>query len=171
MVVLESERIYLRRFMASDVDAIFAYRSLPEVALFQYWDPYTREDVSDFINRNINSDLNILNEWNGFAIICKKDDTLIGDCAIKISDTSAEIGCNISPTYQSQGFAKESLSLLIDSCFAKKRVDVVEGITDSNNIPSIRLMEALGMERLLDFEEKIICKDIWSVEHKYFLRK
>ena len=69
MQILESERIYLRNFATSDVNAIFSYRSLNEVALYQYWHPYTRKQALKFISQNKNSDFNILNKWNGFAVI------------------------------------------------------------------------------------------------------
>ncbi|MFV0420489.1 MAG: GNAT family N-acetyltransferase [Dysgonomonas sp.] len=171
MEVLESKRIYMRNFIASDVDAIFLYRSLEEVAQYQYWYPYTIEQILEFVNQNKDSDLNILNKWNGFAIINKENNTLIGDCALKIIGDSAEIGCNISPVYQNRGFAKESLQLLITTCFKMNGIGMVYGITDSKNTPSIQLMTALGMIKSLDFEEKIICKDIPSTEYKYYIRK
>ena len=171
MKIPESERIYLRNFAASDIDAIFSYRSLVEIALYQYWDPYTREQTLEFINRNKNSDLNVLDKWNGFAIVNKIENVLIGDCAVKISEYSAEIGCNISPVYQNRGFAKEAIQLLIHTCFCIANIDMVYGITDSNNATSIRLMETLGMIKDNNFEEKTICKGIPCIEHKYFLKK
>ena len=171
MKMLESERVYLRRFNISDVDAIYSYRSLPEIAKYQYWHPYTKEDVVKFIDQNMNSDLSISDEWNGFAIINKQDETLIGDCAINIMESSAEIACNISPAYQKQGFAKETLQLLIDKCFSIHNLNNVYSIIDSNNIASINLMKSLGMKKILDFEETLICKGIPSTEHKYFIDK
>lgn len=157
--------------MASDIDAIFSYRSLEEVALYQYWYPYTKEQTAAFINQNKDSDLNILDKWNGFAIISKTDNTLIGDCAIRITNETAEIGCNISPIYQGKGFAKEALQLLIDASCNKHNIHAIYAIIDSNNFASKRLLESLGMIRLVDFEEESICKNLICIEHKYFLKK
>ena len=38
---IESERLYLRPFGHGDAEAVWAYRSLAEVARYQYWEPYT----------------------------------------------------------------------------------------------------------------------------------
>ena len=167
---LQSDRILIRDITESDTNAIFAYRSLDEIARFQYWEPYTREQTQEFINRCKNPDLSKRGEWLGFAIIYKKNNTLIGDCALKINDKSAEIGCNISPIYQGKGFAKEVLKILISYFFNNIGIEEVYGITDSENKASVRLMKSVGMIRLTEFEEKFICKGIECIEHKYLIR-
>lgn len=48
---IESERLYLRPFGHGDAEAVWAYRSLAEVARYQYWEPYTPEDARSFIER------------------------------------------------------------------------------------------------------------------------
>ena len=47
---IESERLYLRPFGHGDAEAVWAYRSLAEVARYQYWEPYTPEDARSFNN-------------------------------------------------------------------------------------------------------------------------
>lgn len=168
---INSKRILLRNIKEADVDSIFAYRSLEDVARYQYWEPFTKVQTIDFVNKNMNSPLNKKGEWIGLAIINKDDDKLIGDCSIKLNLNNAEIGCNISPEYQHRGFAKEVLELLINCYFNNSDLDEIFGITDSQNKASIKLMESVGMTRAIDFEEKLICKGILSIEHKYYLRK
>lgn len=162
-----SERVLLRPITITDADAIFSYRSLAEVAKYQYWEPFTKEQTLDFVNRNSNPDFGKRGEWIGLAIICKDTGKLIGDCALKIEDDWVEIGCNISPEYQNRGFAKETLELLLDYSSKITGVNEIYGITDSENIASIRLMKSVGMVRIPAFEERIVCKGIISVEHKY----
>lgn len=164
--IFNSGRILLRDIQESDADAIFSYRSLESVARFQYWEPYTREQTLEFIDRCKNPDLSKRREWIGMAIISKEQNRLIGDCSLKVEDESAEIGCNISPLYQGKGFAKEVLKMLISYCFNSIGIKEVYGITDSENEASVRLMKSAGMIRLTEFEEKLICKG----EHKYFIR-
>lgn len=166
-----SKRVLLRPVAITDVEDIFSYRSLAEVARYQYWEPFTKEQTLDFVNRNGNPDFGKKGEWIGLAIISKDTEKLIGDCALKIEGDRTEIGCNISPEYQNCGFAKETLGLLIDYSFKINGVNEVYGITDSANTASIRLMESVGMVRTPDFEERIICKDILSVEHKYSIQR
>lgn len=169
MIIKESQRIYLRDIKPSDTDAIFSYRSLNDVAKYQYWKPYTREDALKFVEQCKDPDLNLRNEWIGLAVILKNTDRLIGDCSIKMNDKNAEVGCNIAPEYQHQGYAKEVLNLLLEICFNDSAIQEVSGIVDSENMTSIRLMESVGMSKLPDYEERIICKGEWCVEHKYVI--
>lgn len=167
--ILASERLYLRFFKPEDVIAVYDYRSLEEVARYQYWEPYTKEQAVAFVEQCINSEPDKKDEWIGLAIVDSINEKLIGDCALRISGQSAEIGCNISPEYQKQGFAKEALLLLVNYCIKLRDIREVFGITDSQNIASIRLMESIGMAKEPDFEESVICKGILSVEYKYCL--
>ncbi len=168
---LSSDRILLRSFQETDTDAIFAYRSLEDIAKYQYWEPYNHEDTLNFIKSNLNSDLSSKEKWVGLAIIRKSDQKLIGDCAIRINKNDAEIGCNISPEYQKFGYAKEALHLLIDYCFQNNAIDEIFGITDSENTASIQLMQSMQMVKSDEFEEQIVCKGNISIEHKYFIKQ
>lgn len=168
---ISSERILLRSIQETDLEAIHSYRSLKEVARYQYWEPFTKEQTADFIDKNKNADLDKREEWIGLVIINKENNKLIGDCSVRVSLDKAEIGCNISPKYQHKAFAKEVLSLLFDYYFSTIGVNEIFGITDSENIASIRLMESMGMIKSPDFEEKLICKEAWSIEHKYSVKK
>lgn len=170
-VSLSSERILLRSIKESDAEAIFAYRSLKEVAKYQYWEPFTKEQTTTFVNNNKDSSLEKREEWIGLVIIHKKDCKLIGDCSLRIGAQSAEIGCNISPEYQNKGFAKEVLNILFEYTFKHTPIEEVFGITDSENKASIQLMESLGMSKSADFEERLICKGVLSIEHKYAIKK
>lgn len=166
---INSDRILLRCISETDIDAIFLYRSLPEVAKYQYWEPFTKEQTVDFVSKCMHPQLDKQDEWIGLAI--EKNGILIGDCAFKVSNGSAEIGCNISPRYQKMGLAKEALSTLINYCFQNKAVDGIMGITDSKNSASIKLMKSLDMKKVPDFENHIICKGEDCIEYKYSLKR
>ncbi|NDV95068.1 N-acetyltransferase [Dysgonomonas sp. 521] len=162
---ISSKRLLLRYIRETDADAIFSYRSLPEVARFQYWEPFTKERTIVFINQCTEADLKKENQWIGLAIEYKGK--VIGDCAFNISNSIMEIGCNISPEYQGMGLAKEALSVLIDHCFKNFEIKEVAGITDSRNTASIRLMESLAMQKVAGFENHIFCKGENCIEYKY----
>ncbi|MDH6307332.1 RimJ/RimL family protein N-acetyltransferase [Dysgonomonas sp. PFB1-18] len=164
-ISINSEKILLRNIQETDIDAIYPYRSLPEIAKYQYWEPFTLERTTDFVNQCIEAYYNSVGQWIGLAI--KYKGNLIGDCAFNISDGILEIGCNISPDYQGKGFAKGALNLLISDCYKRFHINEIIGITDSRNTASIRLMESLGMNRDNDFENHIICKGEDCIEYKY----
>ena len=46
---LESERIVLRRFRDSDTEPFLAYRADPDVARYQSWEDYTRDEAKRFV--------------------------------------------------------------------------------------------------------------------------
>lgn len=165
---LHSERIKLRAILETDTEAIYNYRSLPEVAKYQYWEPFTMEQAHDFVSRCCNPDLDEENQWIGLAIVYQGK--VIGDCAFNISENIAEVGCNISPEYQGMGLARESLNILIHYFLKNRDVKEIIGITDSRNIASVRLMQSLGMVKVPDFETRLVCKGEDCIEHKYAIR-
>jgi RimJ/RimL family protein N-acetyltransferase len=154
---IESKTVLLRRITDDDVDGIIFYRSIKEIAKYQYWEPFTREQTLDFINKYKIFRLNNQDEWNGLIIENVDNNEIIGDCAAKIQGCKLSIGCNISPQYQKQGFAKEALTLLINYYLRNWDINEVYGITDSRNIASIKLMQSLGMKKTR-YEEKVECK-------------
>ncbi|WP_165023925.1 GNAT family N-acetyltransferase [Dysgonomonas sp. ZJ279] len=168
---ISSDRLLMRNFYETDVDSIYSYRSLDSIAKYQYWEPFTKEQTMAFVNQCKNIDLNRIGEWIGLAVIWNEHNKLIGDCAVKVSENIAEIGCNISPEYQNKGIAKEAVTLLLNYCFVNRIVDEVIGITDSENIASIKLMKSVGMTKSTDFEEKVMCKGSWCIEHRYSIKR
>lgn len=168
---LLSDKVLLRSFEEKDTDAIFSYRSMADVARFQYWEPYTRDQTVTFIRQYANADLNKRGEWIGLAIINRNSNELIGDCAVKFNQNKVEIGCNISPLHQNKGFAKDVLNLLFSYCFMIINIDEIYGITDSENIASIKLMKSLQMVKVPNFEEQVTCKGAVCIEHKYSIIK
>lgn len=168
---ISSNRIYLRPFTESDTADVYSYRSLESVAKYQYWNPFTREDTVAFIRENTNSSLEARNTWIGLAIVDRSNDKLIGDCALRINEADAEIGCNISPLYQQKSYAKEAISLLCTFVFENTAVVEVFAVTDADNLASVSLLKAIGMHKDNKFEEKMICKGVLSIEHKYVIKR
>lgn len=164
---IESERLYLRPFGHGDAEAVWAYRSLAEVARYQYWEPYTPEDARSFIERYAGQVPGENQTWTGLAVVLKATGTVIGDCAFYLDGDRAEIGCNISPAYQRRGLAREALQTLVAYCAEVYKVALIRGITDSRNLSSIRLQESLGMVRDRTFENRIQCKGETCTEYRF----
>ncbi len=173
-----TNRLFLRSITEADEDAIYSYRSLEDVARFQYWESFSREQIKLFISRNKGAVPLTPEKWLGFAIVLKSSCKVIGDCAACIKKTSRkedkstpifflEIGCNVSPAYQNQGFAREALAGLIAYYTTHATIKEVCGLTDAENTASARLMRSLGMTRVEGFERRIMCKGKVCVEHTY----
>jgi len=66
--ILQAERLYLRKLEWDDAQAVFSYRTSPEVLRFQYWHPKTVDDVKVFIANQQQIPLDVPNSWYQMAV-------------------------------------------------------------------------------------------------------
>lgn len=169
-LTLESERLLLRNLAETDLDDFLSYRSLPEVAKYQSFHPYTKDKALSFISSQKDAEFGTPGEWLQLGIVLKNGNKLIGDCGIHILDSAphtAEIGCTLSPSYQSKGFAKEALTAVIKFLFEDAGIHRIAETTDAENISSIRLLESLGFRKEGHFIENVFFKGKWGSECQY----
>ncbi len=166
---LETARLTVRRFERSDVGAFLAYRNDPEVAKYQSWESYTKQEAIDLVREMNATEPGTPGEWFQFAIELKQTSTLIGDCGLKTEadGRQAEIGFTFSRAYQRRGFASEAVTRLLDYAFGELDLHRVYAITDQENTPSVALLERLGMRREGNFVENTWFKGRWSSEYLY----
>jgi RimJ/RimL family protein N-acetyltransferase len=166
---LESERLILRRFKASDLAPFLAYRNDPEVARYQTWDSYTEREATAMIEELESLQPGTPGEWLQFAIELKKTGALIGDCALKAEEDGrqAEVGFTLSREHQGKGYAAEAVSRLLDYAFGDLGLHRVVAITDQENEPSFTLLERLGMRREGCFVQNAWFKGRWTSEYLY----
>ena len=50
---IETERLTLRPFHEDDLEGLYAYQSLPEVARYLYWEPRTVEESRSFLRKKM----------------------------------------------------------------------------------------------------------------------
>src|SRR2546421_12612453 len=98
MFQLTSERLIIRNLQKNDLEHFYAYRKEPEVARYQGFNAYNLQEAKDFIESQIANQFGHSGNWQQFGIVLKKEQILIGDCALRLFDTvhkSAEMGCTI----------------------------------------------------------------------------
>jgi [ribosomal protein S5]-alanine N-acetyltransferase len=174
MLQLQSERLLLRNLTETDLDDFLAYRSDPEVARYQGFEPYDRQQAADFIASQKNKAFGIPGEWLQLGIIEKESNRLIGDCAVKLQEHEpriAELGCTISPSFQKKGYAREILLRLMRFLFEENEIHRIVETTDAENISSIKLLESIGFRREGYFVENIWFKGNWGSEYQYAMLK
>ncbi len=147
-------RILLRRLQASDLADFQAYRCDPAVALYQGWKTTSDAEALAFLNDVNKADLFPLGAWCQIAIAQRSDDRLIGDIGIFLSadGDEAEIGVSLSRQSQGNGLAREAVGEAIKLVFDHTNAHRVIGITDARNLPSIRLLQRLGMTKVEELE-------------------
>jgi RimJ/RimL family protein N-acetyltransferase len=135
--------------MMRDTDApvVAAYRDDPAVNVHQDWDlPYTVEIARDRLAQQADLDGVTAGRWVNLALIIE-DGTVIGDVACHLHESGrvAEIGYTLRTEFQGAGYASEGAAALVDHVLATTEVHRIEASLDPVNVPSMRVLEAIGM--------------------------
>jgi RimJ/RimL family protein N-acetyltransferase len=165
---LETARLRLRPFNRGDVDAVFAYRSRPDVAEFLFDEPMSREEVAEAVRIRAGQiafsaeDDKIL-----LAVERKADGRLIGEVSLiwrSLADQQAEIGYIFHPEAQRSGYATEAAGALLEFAFGTAGLHRVYARCDARNAASARVMRRLGMREEAHFREHAQLKGRWEEE-------
>jgi RimJ/RimL family protein N-acetyltransferase len=167
-------RLRVRNLKISDLEDFHIYRSNPEVTRYQGFDVMTAEQAAAFIKEQENLEFGKPGEWVQYGIENKATGKLIGDCAIRLTSQDprvAEIGITISHLEQKKGFAKETLSGILEYLFGKLKIHRVVEIVDEENIASINLLKSAGFRQEGHFIENIFFKGKWGNELQFAMLK
>jgi len=171
---LRSERLILRRFQPSDGDALCAYRSLPAVARYQYWDSFGPEDAARLIADLATAEFNRPGTWVQLALIQAATGCLIGDCGLHChaEDTrQMEFGITLSPGCQGFHYADEAIECLLNFGFGSLQSHRVSATVDVRNRPAIALCRRLGFREEGHFVENIWFKGGWNSDYVFAMLK
>ena len=140
--ILESERLQLRRVEHTDVNEVFFLRSNPDVLKYIKREPAKKLiEATKFINK-IQKGM-IEKKWITWAITTKELHNMIGSiCIWNFSEkhNSGEVGYDLMPNFQGQGYMTEALQSVIQYGFKTLELDTLEAFTDRRNQPSIHLL-------------------------------
>lgn len=170
-LALQTPRLLLRPFRASDLEPFFAYRSDPQVAEYQGWKmPYTLEMAQEFIAEMRVMAPNTPGEWYQMAIERKDGGEMIGDIAyyrLKHDLNQAEIGITLATAYHGRGYAVEAIERLLAYLFDELRLHRVRAGVDPENPASWKTLERLGFRREAHFVENLWLRGRWVDEYWY----
>lgn len=142
--------ILLRRLTADDLLAFQAYRCDADVGRYQGWTATSDAEASRFLSEMNGATLLEPRKWCQIAIADTGTLGLIGDIGLCVSDEGqqAEIGFTLSPHSRGRGLGTAAVRAAIQLVFEHTNAVLVQGITDTRNVPSIRLLERIGMTRV-----------------------
>ncbi len=167
---LESPRLVLRHFKASDVPTLLAYRSDPEVARYQGWSSLTEAQAQNFIEVQSAQPVGVPHEWLQIALELKGTREHIGDLALKVDGArQAEVGYSLNRDFQGHGYMTEAVTTLLDFLFTTLELHRVTAKTDIRNGRSIHLLERLDFRQEGHFIEGFYLKGEWISEYLYAL--
>ncbi|WP_270181318.1 GNAT family N-acetyltransferase [Alkalihalobacillus sp. CinArs1] len=167
---IQSARLALRPFKESDLDEFVAYRADPDVARYQSWDDYTKEDGIAFFEEMANARFDAPGEYYQIAFELMETNDLIGDCVVHPlaeDPRQVEIGFTLARKFQGKGYAYEALTTLLDYLFVDLKKHRAFAVSDVKNEGSVRLLENLGMRREGHFVQNIWFKGEWGSEYLY----
>lgn len=131
------------------------------MAKYQGWDaPYPVERATEFVTTMATAAADVPGEWLQIAIARTSDHSLIGDCAFAPQPhepRTVEIGFTVAAEHQGLGHAREAISLLLRYLFDGLGKHRVTASCDSRNVPSAKVLAAVGMRR-----EGHLVESTWS---------
>ena len=169
-LVLETERLILRRFLAEDWPDLYEYLSREEVVLFEPYGIFTAEQCrEEALDRA---------EKECFWAVCLKDTgKLIGNVYFQQQEPKDfrtwELGYVFNPVYYGRGYATESCRRIITHGFEQLQAHRVVAMCNPQNTASWRLLERLKLRREGHLRKNIYFKQdgqgnpIWNDTYEY----
>jgi RimJ/RimL family protein N-acetyltransferase len=169
VLLLETDRLLLRRFRADDAPAVAAYRSEPDVARYQGWDaPFPLDAAERFVAAVAERDPRD-EGWFQYAIERRADGALIGDVGVNRRDggRQAELGFTLATAFQRQGYAAEAVRRVVDHLLVEEGLHRLHAALDARNDRSARLLERLGWRREAYEVQSAFWKGEWTDDVRY----
>lgn len=167
---LETPRLFLRDFMASDLERVHAYASREEVARYMIWGPNNVAQTADAIEGFVEDAQERPRLSYDLAIVLKTNRLLIGGVGLRISNVETrlgDIGYVLHPEYWGMGYAMEASRALLHMGFEGLGLRRIVGYCDQRNKGSARVMEKLGMRREGALKASKLIQGQWRDEYLY----
>lgn len=142
--MIETQRLVIRPFVASDLDAYAPLVADPEVMRY-IADGKTqmREDAQAYIQRQIKGFQE--KGYARFAVCLKEDGRLIGFCGlVDLPEGDIDFGWRFFPSEWGKGYGKESAAALLAYALEQGLKGIV-ATAYHENVGSVRIMESIGM--------------------------
>lgn len=165
-ILIETERLLLRRYRKSDLQDLFEYLSDPKVVEYEPYKPMSLEETKSNLEWRIGTE-------DMIAVELKSSHRMIGNVYLgKQEFESLEIGYVFHRAYWRKGYARESCEALIRQAFANG-AHRIYAECDPQNISSWKLLESLGFRREAHFLQNVFFwkdpngKPIWKDTYVY----
>jgi RimJ/RimL family protein N-acetyltransferase len=170
---LRSSRLTLRPMTDDDIDALVAYRSIPDVCRFVPFEPMDATIVRERVNglwrrHSLEAEGDAL--YPGVELTATGE--LVGDLMLRWTSAEhrcGELGYVFHPAYSGHGYATEAAHRLLHIAFDEFGLHRVIARVDSGNHSSARLAVRLGMRQEAHLIENEWFKGRWSDELDFAL--
>lgn len=146
---LSTNRLILRPIELTDAEAVFNYAKNPNVSLYTLWEPhqsirdslnYIKDYIFDFYSKGVPEPLGISLKENPQKII-----GTVGCFWTSKQSKAMELAYAIGEEHWGNGLVAEASQAVIDYCFKEFSLKRIQACCKSENKPSARVMEKIGM--------------------------
>ena len=169
-VILETERLFLRKMTMEDFDSLYVV--LADSDIMQHY-PYALDEkrVREWIGRNMKR-----YEENGFGLwaVCLKDTgEMIGDCGLTLQNIEGEmlpeIGYHIRRDCQCRGYAKEAAAAVRSWAFQNTVYPALYSYCKYTNIQLVCILtKSIRMKQMKSLMFQLFTGKIWLLRRKDF---
>ncbi len=169
-VIIRSERLVLREFVAEDFGAVHEYATDPEVVRFMPWGPNTEDETRAFIERSLEAQRREPRRAFELAVTLAEGSRLIGGCGIRVSapsDLGADMGYCLRRDCWGRGLGTEAARAIVGFGFERLGMHRIIATCDTKNVASARVLDKTGMRREAHYREDSLIRDEWRDSYLY----
>ena len=170
-MVIETERLYLRKMTENDFEALNKVLSDPKIMQY-YPHAFDEAEVKNWIQRNM--ERYRIFGFGLWAVCLKETGEMIGDCGLTMQlingQIKPEIGYHIRADKQRKGYAKEAAAAVRDWTFSNTPFNVIYSYMKYTNEPSCKTAMSWGCKQVDEFEDEVneitkvfaVSRDEWT---------
>lgn len=144
--LLDTDRLFFREFEISDGSNFYRLNADPEVMKFTGDMPFKNvQEAENFLRSYPNYERDGYGRW---TVVLKETGEVIGWCGLKYhpEENFVDLGYRFHKRFWGQGFATEAARACIIKGFNDFGLQEIIGRTAKDNIPSIHVLENIGMK-------------------------
>ncbi len=165
---IRTKRLLLRPLTIADVEALYAYRSVPDVCRYVPFEPMTREAIAERLETQwANPGLTDEGQALTLGIEVAETGALIGDVILfwhSRIHAGGEIGYVLNPDAGGHGYATEAAQAMLRLGFEDLGLHRIIARLDERNTASAKVARRLGMRQEARLVHNEIFKGEWSTE-------
>lgn len=146
--IIETERLYLRKFMRKDASALFKLNNNPNVLQYTGDVPFKNiQEAESFIKSYTHYESYNMGRW---AVCEKRQGELIGWCGLKYhpEEDFTDVGYRFFEKHWNKGYATEATKAVLSYAFNKLRIQDIYAYADLRNKASIAVAKKSGLHFL-----------------------
>ena len=168
---LSTDRLVLRKFCAQDAAALFELNSDAEVLRYTGDRPFPDVGAAaDFIRDYSHYREHIFGRW---AITDRDSGEFMGFCGLRCSEHTGEVdlGFRLFRRYWARGIATEAAHAALRAGFEQFQLGEITGRAMRENLPSITVLQKLGMRFRELSEEKELFWLVYAITAEEYMNQ